>query len=86
MASLCRILSCVIQPKTIFGLQLLGQLREMFLISDVFQRDQTMGIQRYISTEASLLKQILRNEIYADISVMVASRKHVRNLFRLDVV
>ena len=65
---------------------LIHQVHEFLLISDYFQRDEIMGIQRYISTEASLLKQILRNEIYADISVMVASRKHVRNLFRLDVV
>jgi len=55
----------------------MGQIHELLLISDVFQRDQIMGIQRTISIVASLKKEILRNQNHADISVKDASRKQV---------
>jgi len=45
-----------------------------------------MSIQRYISTEAALMKQILCNQNHANISLMAASRKHVTQLLRTDVV
>jgi len=45
-----------------------------------------MGIQLNISTVASLMKQILRKQNYADISVMAASRKHVTHMLGIDVV
>jgi len=64
----------------------LGQVRELFLISVVYQRDQIMGIQCYISTVAALMKQILRNQNYADISVVAASRKHVTHTLTVDAV
>jgi len=58
MGYLCRIQLGVIQPNTIFGLHMLGQLRELVLISDVFQRDQLMNIQGNISKVAALMKPI----------------------------
>jgi len=45
-----------------------------------------MGIQLYISTVAALMKQILRNQNYVDISVMAVSRKQVTHLFGIDVI
>ena len=75
MGYLRRIQLGVIQPETILGIHLIGHVRKLFLISDVFQRDHIMGIQRYVSTVAALMKQILRNQKHADISVMAASRK-----------
>jgi len=45
-----------------------------------------MGIQHNISTFATVLKQILRNQIYADISLMAASLKHVTQLLGIDVI
>jgi len=45
-----------------------------------------MGIQLYVSTEANLMKQILRNQNYAVISVMAAARKQVTHLLRIDVI
>jgi len=45
-----------------------------------------MGIQRNISTVASLMKEILRNQNHADISVMATSRKQVTHLLRINVV
>ena len=60
--------------------------RELFRFSDDFQRDHVMGIQRYVSTVAPLMKKILRNQIHADISVMAASRKQVTHVLRIDVV
>jgi len=69
---------------TIFGIQLLGQVHELFLISDVFERDQIMGIQRYISIVAALMNQILRNQKHPDISVMAASRKKFTHLLGMD--
>jgi len=45
-----------------------------------------MGIQRYISTVATLMKHILRNKNHAEISVMAASRKQVTHLLGIDVV
>ena len=85
MYSASRIQLDVIQLKNIFRIHLLGQVRELLLISDVFQREQLMGFQRYISTVAALMIQILRNKNYA-ISVMVASRKQVTHLVGIDVV
>jgi len=55
-------------------------------MSDVFQRDHILGIQRYISTVAALRKQILRNQNHAHISVMDASRKQFAHLLGIDVV
>jgi len=52
----------------------------------LFQRDQIMDIQRYISTVASLMKEILRNQNHADIRMMAASRKVFTYLLRKDVV
>jgi len=45
-----------------------------------------MGIQRYIFRVAAMMKEILRNEICADISVMAVFRKQVTQLLRIDVV
>ena len=45
-----------------------------------------MDIQRYISTVASLMKEILRNQNHADIRMMAASRKVFTYLLRKDVV
>jgi len=65
---------------------LIDQLRELFLIADVLQRDHIMVIQRYISRVACLMKQILRDQNDADISEMAASRKQVTHLLGIDVV
>jgi len=86
VGSLSRIQVGVILPKTIFGIHFIGQVLKLLLISDVFQRDHIIGIQLNISTVASLMKQILRKQNYADISVMAAPRKHVTHLFGIDVV
>jgi len=86
VGSLFRIQVGVIEPETLFGIQLLGQLHNLFIISDVFQRDQIMSIQRYISTVADLMKQIFRNQNNADISVMAALRKQFTHLLITDVV
>ena len=83
---MCRIQVGFIQPETIFGIHLLGQVRELFLILDVFQCDHIMVIQRYVSTVAVVMKQILRNQNHADISVMAASRKQVAHLLGIDIV
>jgi len=45
-----------------------------------------MVIQRYVSTVAVVMKQILRNQNHADISVMAASRKQVAHLLGIDIV
>jgi len=45
-----------------------------------------MVIQGNISRVAALMKQILRNQNDADISVMTASRKQVTHLLGIDVV
>jgi len=45
-----------------------------------------MGIQRYIFTVTTLIKQILRNQNYADISVMATARKQVTHILGLEVV
>jgi len=63
----------------------MGQIQELLLIRDVFQREQILGIQRNISRLASLMKEKLRNKIHADISVMAASRKQVTHLVRINV-
>ena len=86
VGSLCRIKLVVIQTKTIFGVQLLDQLRELLLISDVYKHDHITGIQRNISTVAALKKQISRNQNHADISMKAAYRKQVTHLLRIDVV
>jgi len=86
VGSSIRIQVSVIQPNTIFGIHLMGQIHELLLISDVFQRDQIMGIRRNISTVASLVKEILRNQNQADISVMHTSRKQVTHLLGINVV
>ena len=86
MGSVYRIQVGVIKPKTIFGIPLIRQVHKLLLISDVFQRDHIMGIQLYVSTEANLMKQILRNQNYAVISVMAAARKQVTHLLRIDVI
>jgi len=65
---------------------MIGQVREMVPTSDVFQRDHIMGIQLYVSTLAAMMKQLLRNQNHADISVMAASRKQVAHFFVIDVV
>jgi len=57
-----------------------------FLVLGVFQRDQIMSIRRNISTVPSLMKQNLRNQHHADISVMAATRKQVTHLLRINVV
>jgi len=59
----------------------MGQIHELLPISDVFQRDQIMGIQRNISTVVSMMKEILSNQNLADIFVMAASRKRVNTCF-----
>ena len=76
----------VIKPKIIFAVHLLGQVHELIHISDVYQRDQIMGIQGYISTVAALMKQILRNQNHADISVMAASRKQITRFLGIHIV
>jgi len=45
-----------------------------------------MGIQRNISTVATLMKQILCNQNYAYISVMASSRKQFTHLLGTNVV
>jgi len=45
-----------------------------------------MGIQRYVSTVAALMKQILLNQNYVDISVMAASRKPFTHFLGIDVI
>ena len=62
---------------TIFRIHFLRKVHKQILNSDVFQRHQIMGIERNISTVASLMKQILRNENHADISVIAAFRKYL---------
>jgi len=69
-----------------FAIQLIDQVHELFLISDVFQGDNIMGIQRYVPTVAAMMKEILSNQNHADNSVMAASRKQVTHLLGLDVV
>ena len=86
MWSLCRSQVTVVRPKTYLVIHMIGQVREMVPTSDVFQRDHIMGIQLYISTVAALMKQILRNQNYVDISVMAVSRKQVTHLFGIDVI
>jgi len=86
VGSLCRIQVGFIKPKIIFGFQLIGQVHKLLLISDFLNATTIMGIQRYISTVATLLKQILRNQNYADISVLAASRKDVTHLLRIYVI
>ena len=83
---MCRIQVGVISPKTIFGIHLIGQVHKLLLISDVFQRDYIMGFQRYISTVATLMRQVLRNQNYAVISLMAACRKQVTHLLGIDVI
>jgi len=41
-------------------MQLIGQVHEPLLISDVFQHDHIVDIERNISTVAVLMKHILR--------------------------
>jgi len=64
----------------------MGQIHELLLIYDASQRDQLMGIQRNISTVASQMKEILRKQNHADISVMATSRKQETYLLRINVV
>jgi len=63
----------------------MGQAHEIFM-SEVLQREEIMGFQRNITTVASLVYQILRNQNQADISVMAVSRKQVAHLFGINVV
>jgi len=44
VGSLCSVQVWVIQHITIFCIHLTGQVHELLLMSDVFQRDQIMGI------------------------------------------
>jgi len=84
--SMIRIRVGVIQPKTIFRIPFLGQIHELLFISDVYQSDKIMDIQWNISTVSSLMKLNLRNQNYADISVMPASCKQVTHLLGINVV
>ena len=76
----------VIKRNTVFGKQLMGQIQELLLISDVLQRDSILGIQRNIYAVPSLMKEILRNQNHADISLMAASSKQVTQLLRIKVI
>ena len=84
--SLSRIQVGVIKPNTIIGIHSMGQVHEQILISDVFQRNLIMGIERNISTIASLMKMNLRNQNHADNFVMAASRKQMTHLLRINVI
>lgn len=70
----------------IFGIHLIFLVHELLFISDDFHRNRIMGIQRNICTVASLMKQNLRNQIYADISMIGTSCKQVTNLLGIDAV
>jgi len=85
LGSFCRIQVGVIKHNT-FRILLIGKVHKLLLISDIFQRDQIMATQRNISTVASLMKQIFRNQNYADISVMAASCKQVTRLLTISDV
>jgi len=72
--------------ETIFGIHLSDQVHKLLLISYVFQREQMMGIQLYMSAETTLMKQNLRNQNLVDTFVMAASRRQGTQLIRRNVV
>jgi len=47
-----------VQTYTFYGVQLPGQEQELFLISDIIQCRNIMGIYRDIPTETALMEQI----------------------------
>ena len=69
-----------------FGLDLTGQVHELILVPRGFQLDKILVVQRYVLAIQHLMKENLRDQYHADITVMAAFREQVAHLFRIDVV
>jgi hypothetical protein len=58
----------------------------MTLITHVLEYDQVFGIKRFIPVGASLVKQVLCDEYFADIPVMNVLGKELAHVPRLGLV
>lgn len=62
----------LVQSVAVFGIHMSGVVGQLIRVMYVLEYDQVLGITRYVTAEATLVEQILRDEYYTDVRVMTA--------------